>query len=365
MIKKILFLVNHDVVIYNFRLEIVERLLDEGYEVHISSPRGSKIDKLVDLGCKFHEIEFNRHGTNLFEELRLLKTYQELMKEVNPAVVLTYTIKPNIYGGLVARKLKIPYLTNITGLGNSFSEDSKSSLKYLLKTLYITALKDAKCVYFQNVENQSIFNEYKLYKGMAKLLPGSGVNLERFYYRPYIKDTNINIVYFGRIMGSKGVDELLETAKVIYHKYKNVNFHLVGFSENPKLLRKVEEYHDLGYIQYHGYQADVMPYMEMSDAVIQPSYHEGMSNVLLEASASGRPVLASNIHGCKEIIENGITGLLFEPKNIESLTAAVEKFLSISAEDRELMGRKAREKVKNEFSREIIVDEYMSQIKQL
>lgn len=363
--KKVLFLVNHDVVIYNFRLELVEKLISEGYEVHISSPDGTKIEELVKLGCHFHEISFNRHGTNITDEFKLLKTYHELMRQVNPIAVLTYTIKPNIYGGLAARKLKIPYFTNITGLGTTFAEGSNAILKGVLKHLYIVSLRDAKYVYFQNEENLQIFLKQKILNAPTKLLPGSGVNLDRYYYRTYPSDEDINIMYFGRLMGSKGINELLEAAKQIQPQYKHVKFHLVGFSEDPNLLKRVEESQKDGYIIYHGYQKDVMPFMEKASVVIQPSYHEGMSNVLLEASAIGRPVLASNIYGCKEIVEANQTGLLFEPKNVNSLVQVIEEFISLSLKERLEMGKKAREKVQREFSRQIIVDEYMNELNKI
>ncbi|MFW5411753.1 glycosyltransferase family 4 protein [Aerococcus urinaeequi] len=360
--KKVLFLVNHDVVIYNFRLELVEHLINEGFEVHISSPKGEKIDRLIELGCIYHEIDMDRRGTNIFKDINIIKEYFTLVKNIKPRVVLTYTIKPNIYGGLVSRIQKTPYLTNITGLGSSFTPSSSPILKGILKFLYKISLKKSKCIFFQNKENSEMFDKLQIFAEQSKLLPGSGVNTERFAYAEYPKNKDINIYYFGRLMEEKGTYELLKAAESVTEKYNNVKFHLVGFSEDENLTKIIEKMHNENVIIYHGYQTDINKYIINSDVVVQPSHHEGMSNVLLEAASAGRPVIASNIPGCKEIIENNQTGILFEPKNIESLINALEEFINIPIERRTLMGKLGRQKMIREFSRGTVVQEYMEQI---
>lgn len=357
-----LFLVNHDVVIYNFRLELVEHLINEGFEVHISSPKGEKIDRLIKLGCVYHEIDMDRRGTSILKDINILKEYFILIKKIKPRVVLTYTIKPNIYGGLVSRIQKVPYLTNITGLGSSFTSASSPNLKRMLKFLYKLSLKKSNCIFFQNKENMEKFEQLQISARKIMLLPGSGVNTERFAYAEYPENKNINIYYFGRLMEEKGTYELLKAAESMTEKYKNVKFHLVGFSEDEKLSKIIEKMHNGNVIKYHGYQADISKHIINSDVVVQPSHHEGMSNVLLEAASAGRPVIASNIPGCKEIIENYQTGILFEPKNIESLINALEEFINIPIERRTLMGKLGRQKMIREFSRDTVVQEYMEQI---
>lgn len=362
--KKILFLVNHEVVIYNFRLELIQVLLNEGYEVHISSPHGEKIEFLTELGCIFHEIRIDRRGKSLFNDLILIKDYVRLLSQVKPLVTLTYTIKPNLYGGVVCRLLSIPYITNITGLGSSIFGDTNYLVKKILKLLYKIIFKKSECVFFQNKNNLDFFINKEIYIKKYRLLPGSGVNIDKFSYMDYPNNKEvIHIYYFGRLMKDKGTYELIETSKIL--KNKNVQIHLVGFSEDNKLSKLIDLYHEKGILIYHGYKANIIEYIRHADAIIQPSYHEGMSNVLLEASSSGRPVLASDIPGCQEIIDDGITGFLFEVKNINDMVASINKFTQLSKNEREIMGQKGRIKIKENFSRTIVTDSYINEIQSI
>ncbi|MEY8371357.1 glycosyltransferase family 4 protein [Aerococcaceae bacterium 50-4] len=358
--KKILFLVNHDVVIYNFRLELILQLLENGYEIHISSPYGKKIDELVELGCVFHEIKIDRRGRNLFKDLNLIKKYYELLRKIRPLVTLTFTIKPNLYGGLICRVLSVPYISNITGLGSSLSGDTNSILKQILKVLYRTSLKEAECVFFQNKNNLEIFKSKKIPMKKYKLLPGSGVNIDKFPYSMYPNNKKVHIYYFGRLMKDKGTYELIEAAEIL--KTKNIQIHLVGFSEDSKLSELIDLYHKKGILINHGYQEKIFEYIKQADAIIQPSYHEGMSNVLLEAASSGRPVLASNIPGCQEIIDDGITGYLFEAKDVCEIVTTIQKFSRLSKNERRIMGQKGHMKIKKEFSRELVTNSYIREI---
>ncbi|XJS11006.1 glycosyltransferase family 4 protein [Aerococcaceae bacterium WGS1372] len=363
--KKVLFLVNHDVVIYNFRLELIEKLLAEGYEVHISSPNGEKIKRLINLGCEFHEIKLDRRGTNILKDATVLKEYYKLIKKLKPLIVLTYTIKPNIYGGFISRLLKVPYMSNITGLGSSISNESNKVLKRILRILYKSSLKKSNCVFFQNQANLNSFLKADIKLRKYKLLPGSGVNVDKFAYTEYPNNEKINIYYFGRLMKDKGTYELLEAAKILKNKFEKLNIHLVGFSEDNQLTQQIKLYHNENIVINHGYQEDIYDYIQQADAVIQPSYHEGMSNVLLEASSSGRPVLASNIPGCKEIIDDKITGYLFEVKNVKDIVEKIEAFINLSHSQRSQMGKLARKKMIKEFSREIVTNAYMEEIELL
>ena len=202
--KKILFLVNHDVVIYNFRLEIVERFINDGHEVHISSPYGERIDDLKDLGAVYHEVKMDRHGLNPMDELRILKYYKDLLKAVKPDICLGFTIKPNIYGAIAARKYGIPFVANITGLGTAVENPGLS--QKIMIALYKYAFRDIQRVFYQNEENKQFFVDHGIEKGKGQLLPGSGVNLERYPYREYPEDGTIKFVFISRIMKEKGID---------------------------------------------------------------------------------------------------------------------------------------------------------------
>ena len=359
--KRVLFLVNHDVVIYNFRLEIVERLLAEGYEVHISSPYGERIDDLVALGANFHEIEVERHGMNPIHEYKLLRTYKKLIKNVRPDIVLGFTIKPNIYGAIAARKAHIPFVANITGLGTAVENGGWKQKIFVL--LYKYAFRNIQRVFFQNTENQQFFIDNKIALGKHKLLPGSGVNLERFPLRDYPDDSNgVKFAFISRIMKEKGIDQYLEAAKTIKKKYPNTEFHICGFCE-AEYEGKLNEYNDNGTVIYHGMIRDVAEFLEDIHCVIHPTYYpEGISNVLLEASASGRPIITTNRSGCREVIDDGVNGYMIPQKNGEKLIEAIEKFMRLSNDERKAMGIAGRDKVEKEFNRQIVVKAYLKEI---
>lgn len=357
--KKVLILGNSDIVLYNFRLELIEALLSQGCQVIISAPYGERIDALIQLGCIYYEHKIDRHGKNPFKEMKLLSAYKKLIKQVGPDVVLTYTIKPNVYGGWVCQALKVPYIANVTGLGDAI--ENGGLLQKITLFLYKKGLKKAKHVFFQNRANQEFFVDKKIVGDSYSLLPGSGVNVERFIYLDYPKMENISIAFVGRITKDKGVFELAEAIKHITTKYKNIRFEIIGGedegSKNP--------FKDLNNCQCHGKQLDVRSYLKTAHAIVLPSYHEGMANVLLEAAACGRPILASNIPGCQETFDEGITGFGFEAKNVDSLCEVIEKFITLPYEEKCAMGKAGRQKIERQFNRQIVVDKYLEQINSL
>ena len=225
--KRILFLVNHDVVIYNFRLELVERFIKDGHEVHISSPYGERIDDLKELGVVYHEIQMNRHGMNPLDEIKLLREYKKLIRSVKPDICLGYTIKPNIYGAIAARRYKVPFVANITGLGTAVEKPGLGQTISLM--LYKFAFKGIKRVFYQNEENRDFFVQHKIEKGVGDLLPGSGVNLDRYPYIDYPNGNVIRLAFISRIMKEKGIDQFLDAAEAIVKKHENVEFHVCGF----------------------------------------------------------------------------------------------------------------------------------------
>ena len=361
---KILILANNDIGLYNFRKELIERLIEEKNEVYISLPYGERIKDLEKIGCKYLNTEVDRRGTNPIKDFKLLITYKKIIKKIIPDIVLTYTIKPNIYGGIVCRLKKIPYICNITGLGTA--TENSSIIQKIIFRLYKIALKNVKCCFVQNEENLKFLRKNKFTsEEKYKLIPGSGVNLNHFKLLSYPNENDkIKFLFISRIMKEKGIEQYLETAKYITEKYKNTEFHILGFCEQQyeeKLKRLQEE----GIIQYHGMQKDVVPYIKECSCLIHPSYYpEGMSNVLLEASASGRPVITTNRSGCKEIVEDGKTGFIIPIKNTEQLIERVEEFIKMPRTQRESMGLEARRKVEKEFDRNIVIKAYLDSISQ-
>ena len=366
--KKVMLLGNHAFVIYNFRKELIKQLLKDGYEVYLSMPYDDdKVPKMIEWGCKFIETNVDRRGTNPFKDLKLIKHYLKILRKYKPDVVLTYTIKPNLYGGIACRIYKIPYINNITGLGSGFNK--KGLLKQVIKILYKTALKDSSKVFFQNEHDKKILLDEKIIRRNFEVLPGSGVNLKEYLYHKMPSYSVIKFIFVGRIMRDKGIHEFLEAAVKSKKKYGNkIEFNIVGFVESTEIhLRKeIEKLNSNGIVKYHGYQNDVKHYIQNVHCLIQPSHGgEGLSNVLLEAAATGRILLASKIPGCQETIEVEKNGYIFDKKNVNSLCNSIDKLMSLDDQNLDEMSLYSRYKVNKEFDRNIIIERYLKEIEQL
>lgn len=362
MKKKVLILANNASGLYDFRNELLLRLLQE-YEVHVSLPDEDTVPEIAGEGCIVHHTDLERRGMNPIKDGKLMLDYARLIKKIRPNAVLTYTIKPNIYGSLICRISRIPYIVNITGLGSAFEDGG--ILQKIVVVLYKMALKKAECVFFQNSRNRDIFAGFGIKGKKERMVPGSGVNLDRHVFETYPEmDEPIKIVFVGRIMKEKGIDELLYGAEKIKQQYPNVIFELIGsFEDDYKEL--IEKKEQEGIVRFVGYQKIIHPYYKKSSAAIVPSYHEGMSNVILEASATGRPVLAADIPGCREGFNDGITGIGFEPRQQQACYEAIKRFVELPYEDRREMGQRARQKMEKEFDRRIVVESYIEEIQQI
>lgn len=355
-------LANSDIGLYKFRKELVEELIKE-YKVYFSLPRGEFTQYFVDIGCIFVEAKFERRGMNPINELKLLNTYKRIVEMTVPDIILSYTIKPNIYGGMIARIKKIPYIVNITGLGTAV--ENNILLQKLIVVFYRAAFKNAKVIFFQNYENRYFFEKRKIALGKHRLLPGSGVNLNYYQTAVYPDSKTIKFVFAARIMKEKGIDQYLEMAEAIQKKFSNIEFHICGFCEQD-YKTKLEEYSERGIIKYHGMVRDMRDIYRQVHCVIHPTYYpEGLSNVLLEASAVGRPIITTNRSGCREVIEDGINGFLVKERDSKDLIKKVEKFISLPDEKKEAMGLAGRKKVEKEFDRNIVIEKYLEVIKEL
>lgn len=352
----VLILANSSGGLYDFRNEMLSELLKK-HTVTVSVPDDVCTKELVAEGCTVVHTSINRRGMNPREDLKLFRAYKKLLRECKPDLVLLYTIKPNIYGGLACRLLKIPYLSTITGLGSTFQKES--FLKKLIVCMYRTALKKADCVFFQNEENQRIFIQCGIFGKKSTLVNGSGVNVEKHVFEPYPQAENTRFLFVGRIMREKGIEELLKAAKLLHSE--KISFELLGYCDED-YTERLETLEKEGVIVQHGFQKDVHSYLKAASALVLPTYHEGMSNVLMEASATGRPVIATRISGCQELFEEGITGFGCEPQSAESLVDALKRFLALSTEERAEMGRNARRKMEREFDRKQVTDVYIREI---
>ncbi len=361
--KQILILSNSSEGIYNFRRELIRELIPMG-KLFISVPDAVAVEELRQEGCEMIHTDMNRRGINPMQDLKLMAAYAKLIRRIRPDVILTYTIKPNLYGGLMAGILGVPFLPTITGLGTAFQK--QGGLQTIVKTLYRAAFSKAQVVFFQNARNRDLFQEMGLIQNRVRVVPGSGVNPERFRKEAFCPKERPLFLYVGRLMREKGIEEFLEAATAFADR---ADFAIVGEYEEDyrrqveEGIRQVtEESGREDALRYYGPQRDVRPYYRQADAVIVASYHEGMSNVILEAAATGRPVLATNIPGCREAVEDNRTGLLFTPGSSQSLKETIEAFLALPMESREAMGEAGRVKMEQEFDRNRIVNDYLEEI---
>lgn len=359
--KKILILANSGAGLYNFRKELIVELFKQGYEVYISLPNGKKIDELCDMGCIYFETNVDRRGTNPIKDVKLFLTYIKLIKKVNPTVILTYTVKPNLYGGIASKLCGVEYICNVTGLGSGFLHGG--IVKKIIKMMSTISFKHAKRVMVQNSSDMEQLINNNITKENITLIPGSGVNLEKFHPLPYPNpELPVEFLFIGRVMKDKGIEEYLEAAKQITQKYKNINFNVIGPIEQEKYRDVLKEYEEQGIIKYHGYQDNIKSFLAKSHCTINPSYTEGMSNILLESAASGRPLIASDIPGCKEVIKDGINGYRFTKGNVEDLVIKLERFINLEYYKKNKMALKSREIVKENFDRKVVISLYMSEI---
>ena len=361
---KVLVLANDTTYAFNLRDELLERLVSDGNEVVVASQPLLYQDELKGMGCRLIDIETNRHGKNPLSDLGLLSKFKKLLKAEKPDMVLTYNIKPNVYGGMACKSLKIRYIPNITGLGTAV--EYPGMMQKLTTRLYKSGVAGASCIMFQNDENQAFFAEHKMLKQgvRTRLLPGSGVNLNKHKAMPYPENSDtINFLFIARVLKEKGIDLYLNSAKRIYEKHKNVVFHICGLCDDESYLGLLDEAEKSGYIKYHGQQKDMIPFFEMSHCIVHPSYYpEGMSNVLLEAAAHCRPIIATDRSGCRETVDDKKSGFIVPIKDEEALVNALEAFLAMPYDQKRDMGLAGRAKIEKEFDRQFVVGAYLEEI---
>ncbi len=369
--KIIALLTNNDDDVYCFRKELIEALIAEGYEILISCPDGPKFELMQGIPYIYDNPDIDRRGTNPVKDFKLMLHYRKLFKKYHPAVVLAYTAKPNVYASLAARQMCIPVINNLTGLGSVINETGL--MKKFIMWLFKKAYTKSACMMFQNAANMQVAIEQGMVKGKYRLIPGSGVATDRFPLQPYPDGGDgkvgapVVFNYIGRVMYDKGVDDYIEAAKRIKKKYPKTEFNMLGFIEPTEMHyeQDLKDLQDQGIIIYHGSLKDVKPYIARAHATIHPStYGEGMSNVLLESASSGRFLITTNNPGCQETVEDNKTGYIYKGGSIDALVQAIERFLSLPNSQRKLAGELGRERMVKNFSRQIVIDNYLEAIKE-
>ena len=340
---------------------LIQELIKRGDTVRAIVPQTEEKTELIaenqlkKMHCALKRIPMERRGVNPIHDFSLMKEYYKTIKRMKPDLVITYTIKPNIYGGLACSILRIPYVVNITGLGTAFQNDGM--LKKMVTLMYKVALKKAKVVFFENVENRDIMVDMGIIpKEKTYVLAGAGVDLEHFHYTEYPKDTDTTrFLFIGRVMQEKGIDELFEAMKRLNQEGYSCSLDIAGgFEEDYE--EKIQKYEKAGWLHYHGYQNDVRPLIENCHCFVLPSWHEGMANTNLEAAAMGRPVITSNIHGCLEAVEDGVTGCLCDRKNTDDLYKCMKMLCEFPCKKKKTMGVFGRKRMEEIFDKRKVVE---------
>lgn len=354
--KKLLILANSDSAIFKFRSELIEALSRQ-FHIGIGIPYGQYMELIKNDKYEFFDIPVNRHGLNPFEDYKLLRAYKRLINEFKPDAMLLYTIKPNLYGSIAAKKYHIPCLCNITGLGSAL--ENKGNLQRFLVRMYRYAMKEEHTIFFQNTHGRDFFIEHSIgQSSQFFILPGSGVNLERFKLLQYPTDECVRFFFIARVIKEKGIDEFLYVAQRFHEEKKNAEFHICGACEEAyeDILKKADED---GIITYHGLVKDMRKMYEIASCIVLPSYYpEGQSNVLLEGAASGRPLITTDHPGCREAVTEGITGFLVNKKDREDLYKKAFLIYDMPLIVREAMGLNGRKKMEKEFDRNIVIKAY-------
>ena len=359
---KILFLSNSFGALANFRYELIENLCaDKNNELYLAFPFGEDTKKLDSFNLKYIDTQMTQKGKNPLSDFGLYLRYEKIISDIKPNIILSYTIKPNIYGAFAAKKNRIPIIISITGLGTAL--EYPGILQKITTFLYKMASKCASIVYFQNYDNNQFFIKHGIRMKASALVPGSGVNLNKFKVLPYPDGDEVHFVMITRVLKQKGIDEYIEAARYIRKKYPNSFFHVIGGCIDENYLSVLLEEQNNGTIIYEGEQSDIIKFHTISSCTIHPSYYpEGMSNVLLESGACGRPIITTDRSGCREAIEDGVNGYICKQQDSKDLICQIEKFLSLSKEQRKEMGLAGRRKIEKEFDREIVVKHYIDSI---
>ncbi len=355
----ILVLTNFDLGLYKFRKELIEELIRRGHKVVLSLPDGDLVRPFEKMGCIFVDTPIDRRGINPLKDFSLFVEYIKIIRRTNPDLIISYTIKPNIYGGIAASLSNKQYAVNITGLGTAF--EKANFIRAVVIFLYKIALKRAKVVFCENSSNRDDLVAYGCCKKeKTKVLNGAGVNTETYAYLPYPNNSDMHFLFIGRVMKEKGIDELFAAMKRLINDGRQCVLDVVGpFEEDYKeVLMKCESE---GWLKYHGYQQDVTPFIASCDCFVLPSYHEGMANTNLECASSGRPLITTNVPGCKEAVTDG-SGILCSPKQVDDLYVAMSQMISFNREQRMQMGIIGRRHMEQNFDKKTVVEQTIERL---
>ena len=365
---KVAIVLNTSWNIYNFRLGLVRTLLQNGHEVFAIAPHDDYSHKLEELGCTYVPVRMDSRGINPFKDIALTLELLMIYRRIRPDINLHYTIKPNIYGTLASAILGIPSVNNVCGLGTAFLQ--KSLLSRIAVWLYRLSFRSSKMVFFQNEEDRQFFERKRIVKDyQSKVLPGSGIDPAHFVSEARaVEPSNRKFTFLlvSRLIHDKGILEYVDAIEILRKKNIDASFQLLGAMDTrhrrgiPEDL--IQGWLDNDQVEYLGHVEDVKPVIEAADCVVLPSYREGTPRTLLEAASMNKPLIASDVPGCRNVVEDNKNGFLCQVKNSVDLADKMERMLSLSPEQRSEMGENSRKKIEQSFDEQIVIGSYLSAI---
>ena len=354
--------------IYNFRLNLVNRLIDKGHEVYAIAPHDAYSEKLEEIGCKYIPLEMDSRGVNPLKDLALIVELFSTYRKLKPDVILHYTIKPNIYGTLAASLLRIPVVNNVCGLGTAFLK--RNLLSVVAKVMYKISFWYPKKIFFQNDDDLELFVDSNIVsKNSSDVLPGSGIDLQKFIPSKFKENKEITLLLISRLIGDKGIYEYIEAIRQLKKEGIKAKFQVLGGMDPEHKrgipVKVIENWINEGLIDYLGTTDDVRPYINNADCIVLPSYREGTPRTLLEAASSARPIIATDVPGCNSVVINGYNGLLCKEKDANDIAIKIKAFIELSEQDRIIMGQNGRLLVEEKFDETIVIDKYVDAIQEV
>lgn len=351
---------------WNFRAGLLDAIMQHGYRAVVAAPVDRYAERLVQAGCEFIDLPMDSNGTHPGRDMRLLLRYMALLRAERPVAYLGYTIKPNVYGSIASQLLGIPVINNIAGLGAAFIDNSM--VTRIARLLYRTSLKRSSRVFFQNPHDHRLFVDAGLARAdVADLLPGSGIAPARYdATAARTGGAPFTFLLVGRMLVNKGVVEFADAARIVRQRFPDARFQLLGpvNEANPNLVpaATIAGWQAEGLVEYLGAADDVRPYLAAADCVVLPSYREGVPRTLLEAAAMARPIVATRVPGCVDVVDEGVNGLLCAPRDAADLARAMLEMAALPAAGRQRMGAAGRLKVEQQFDEALVIRKYLDAI---
>jgi glycosyltransferase involved in cell wall biosynthesis len=365
---KVAIVLNTSWNIYNFRMNFVRALLKKGYEVHTVAPLDDFTHYLTEAGCHHHAVKMDSRGVNPIKDIGLVLELWSIYKGIRPDIILHYTIKPNVYGSLAAALLRIPVINNVCGLGTVFLK--KNFISGVAMFLYRWSFRFPKKVFFQNQDDRDLFISRKLVPpASADLLPGSGIDLERFLPTDFQRNKQFTFLLISRLITDKGILEYVEAVKKLKAKGLKARFQLLGakdpLHQRGISVKLIDSWIASNTIEYLGTTNDVQPFIKSADCIVLPSYREGTPHTLLEAASCSKPIVATDVPGCHQVVTNNYNGLLCRVKDADDLANTMNRMANLDDQTLRQFGSNGREKMEREFNESIVINKYLESIQVL